>query len=60
MLSKLYLVVGLGILALYLFTAWMGIEFGTSRRQVLPADVRNSPGGYRSFHFWHSGYRGGK
>jgi len=27
---------------------------------VLPADVRNSPGGYRSFHFWHSGYHGGK
>jgi hypothetical protein len=29
-------------------------------REVIPADVRSAPGGYRSFHFWHSGYRGGK
>ena len=27
---------------------------------VVPTTVRSSPGGYRSFHFWHSGYSGGK
>ena len=27
---------------------------------TIPASVRSSPGGYRSFHFWHSGYQGGK
>jgi hypothetical protein len=26
----------------------------------LPPSVRQSPGGYRSFHFWHSGYQMGK
>ena len=29
-------------------------------RDEIPASVRASPGGYRSFHFWHSGYHGGK
>lgn len=60
MLSKLYLVFGVGLLFFYLVAAWLGWEFGMQPRQVLPPDVRNSPGGYRSFHFWHSGYRGGK
>ncbi|MGZ6141826.1 MAG: hypothetical protein ACXWLM_00750 [Myxococcales bacterium] len=27
---------------------------------TIPASVRSSPGGYRSYHFWHSGYQGGK
>jgi hypothetical protein len=40
--------------------AFTGKEFGDPERQRVPADVRQSPGGYRSFHFWHSGYRGGK
>jgi hypothetical protein len=60
MLSKLYLVLGTGILLLYGVAAWSGWEMSLSPRQTLPADVRNSPGGYRSFHFWHSGYHGGK
>ena len=60
MLSKIYLVIGAGILALYGAAAWNGWELTSPQRQVLPANVRNSPGGYRSFHFWHSGYRGGK
>jgi len=60
MLSKLYLVLGGGLLLVYAVAAWAGWELSLSPRQQLPADVRNSPGGYRSFHFWHSGYRGGK
>jgi hypothetical protein len=60
MLSKLYLVLGGGLLLLYTLAAWAGWEMSLSPRQTLPPDVRNSPGGYRSFHFWHSGYRGGK
>jgi hypothetical protein len=60
MLSKIYLLLGAGVLLLYGLAAWSGWELSTSQRQVLPADVRNAPGGYRSFHFWHSGYRGGK
>ncbi|HWS52690.1 MAG TPA: hypothetical protein VN228_01075 [Pyrinomonadaceae bacterium] len=60
MLSKLYLVIGGGLLLGYAVAAWAGWELSLSPRQQLPPDVRNSPGGYRSFHFWHSGYRGGK
>jgi hypothetical protein len=60
MMSKLYLLLGGGLLLLYVGAAWSGWELSTATRQTLPADVRNSPGGYRSFHFWHSGYRGGK
>ena len=60
MLTKFYLLFGGAVLALYVFAAWSGWELGSPRRQFIPADVRNSPGGYRSYHFWHSGYRGGK
>jgi len=35
-------------------------EPGSPARDEIPASVRSSPGGYRSFHFWHSGYHGGK
>lgn len=60
MLSKFYLALGILVLAFYGMVAFTGKEFGDSEREFVPADVRNSPGGYRSFHFWHSGYRGGK
>ena len=60
MLSKLYLALGTTVLLFYVVAAWNGWEIGNPERQTLPADVRNAPGGYRSFHFWHSGYRGGK
>ena len=60
MLSKFYLSTGAGLIVFYLLTAFFGWEFGDPQRQKLPADVRSSPGGYRSFHFWHAGYLGGK
>ncbi|MCI0490469.1 MAG: hypothetical protein L0229_28070 [Blastocatellia bacterium] len=60
MFGKVYLIGGILLIALYSVVALTGREFGDSQRQVIPADVRQNPGGYRSFHFWHSGYRGGK
>lgn len=60
MLGKIYLAFGILIIALYGMVAFTGREFGDPQREIVPADVRSSPGGYRSFHFWHSGYRGGK
>ena len=60
MLSRIYLVIGILIIVLYGVVAFTGMEFGDPRRQVVPEDARKSPGGYRSFHYWHSGYRGGK
>ena len=60
MISRFYLILGVIIMAAYGIIAFTGKEFGDPERQQVPADVRQSPGGYRSFHFWHSGYRGGK
>jgi len=31
-----------------------------SMDDTIPCSVRSSPGGYRSYHFWHDGYHGGK
>jgi hypothetical protein len=60
MLVKFYLVLGIVIIGAYGFVALTGREFGDPERQKVPADVRQSPGGYRSYHVWYSGYRGGK
>lgn len=60
MLRKFYIVTSLMLLLGYGAAAFSGWELSSSQRQFVPADVRNSPGGYRSFHFWHFGYRGGK
>lgn len=60
MLTKFYLIVGIILITLYGFVAFTGREFGDPKRELIPADVRQSPGGYRSFRFWHGGYRGGK
>jgi hypothetical protein len=35
-------------------------ELGNEDRDEIPASVRSSPGGYRSYSFWHTGYHGGK
>jgi hypothetical protein len=35
-------------------------ELGEPEHDEIPASVRTSPGGYRSYHFWHTGYHGGK
>jgi hypothetical protein len=60
MLRNSYLAIGLAILTLYGVVAFTGWEPGTPARAMIPGDVRNSPGGYRSFHFWHAGFHGGK
>lgn len=60
MLTKIYLVLGILMIVLYAYGTMTGKEIGDPEREMIPADVRQSPGGYRSFHFWHGGYRGGK
>lgn len=47
-------------LGCYGVASFMGWDWGGAQRDEVPASVRGSPGGYRSFHFWHSGYHGGK
>ncbi len=62
-LSRMAIVVGVvGALITggYAAIAYTDYEPGSPARDEIPASVRSSPGGYRSFHFWHSGYHGGK
>jgi hypothetical protein len=35
-------------------------ELKSVEKDEIPGSVRSSPGGYRSYSFWHSGYHGGK
>jgi hypothetical protein len=61
--SRLVLAYGAaGVLTvlLYLGSGLFGWSWGSEERAAVPAGVRQAPGGYRTFHFWHSGYQGGK
>ena len=53
-------VLGSLIVGGYAVMAFTGYEIGSPERDEVPASVRSSPGGYRTYHFWHSGYHGGK
>ena len=58
--SIVYLVLGVLLIGLWGLGTAKGLEGSQTTVERIPPDVRSSPGGYRSFHFWHSGYRGGK
>ena len=60
MLTKIYAVVAASLFTTYACSALLGWEVGSTKQEQLPASARQAPGGYRSFHFWHSGYSGGK
>lgn len=60
-MDTFYKLFAVGLLALYAMAGLRGWELGgPGERRELPSSVRQSPGGYRSFHFWHSGFQGGK
>ncbi|HEX7842388.1 MAG TPA: hypothetical protein VF469_33175 [Kofleriaceae bacterium] len=62
-LSRMAIVLGAFgalVIAGYGALAFADYEPGSPGRDEIPASVRSSNGGYRSFHFWHSGYHGGK
>ncbi len=59
-LRTVALVFALVVVGGYSAVAYTQREFGEPEREEVPAGVRSSPGGYRSYHFWHSGYHGGK
>jgi hypothetical protein len=48
------------VLGSYSALAFTEYELAPVERDEIPASVRSSPGGYRSYHFWHTGYHGGK
>ena len=60
MITKIYAGVAGLLISTYACATLLGWEFGSSKQEILPASARQAPGGYRSFHFWHSGYSGGK
>jgi hypothetical protein len=44
----------------YVAISWRGVDLlPTSEQSHIPASVRTSPGGYRSYHVYH-GFHGGK
>ncbi len=49
-----------GAILLYAGTEVRGWGMHPGERSQIPMSVRQSPGGYRSYHFWHSGLHGGK
>ena len=48
------IVLGYGVLA------YSQRELGHEERDAIPSGMRSTPGGYRSYSYWHSGYHGGK
>ena len=48
------------VVAGYSVLAYSQRELVQPDREEIPASVRASPGGYRSYHFWHTGFHGGK
>jgi hypothetical protein len=60
LLTRIYTVAGGGVIVLYLGAGLLGWDFRSTERETVPASVRTAPGGYRTFHFWHTGYHGGK
>ena len=61
MLARIYMVFAAVAVLGYGGIMLTGYEWGAPSSERLPDSVRNSPGGYRTFHFWSApGYRGGK
>jgi hypothetical protein len=48
------------VLLLYFAAGISGWSVEEEERAAIPPSVRQAPGGYRSYHLWHSGYQGGK
>jgi hypothetical protein len=59
-LVRVYTGFGLVLVLAYLVAGLSGFSFESEDRDAVPLSVRHSPGGYRSYHLWHSGYQGGK
>jgi hypothetical protein len=60
MLARVYKASVVAAIALYAVAGFKGWRVSPGERDRVDPTVRSSPGGYRSFHFWHSGFSGGK
>lgn len=59
-MAGIYKVFVVVVLLLYGAAGWYGWEITTATRRQVPEGMRGSPGGYRSYHLWYGGIRGGK
>jgi hypothetical protein len=57
---RTYFVAGAGLVALYGASEVRGWEFDSSPHARIDPALRQSPGGWRSWTFWHQGIHGGK
>jgi len=57
---RAYVVGGAGLVALYGAGEALGWETDPVTHATIDPNVRHSPGGWRSWTFWHSGIHGGK
>ena len=55
-----YVVAGAGLLGLYGASEIYGWEADATTHAKIDPSVRQSPGGWRSWTFWHQGIHGGK
>lgn len=58
--TRAYVVVGLALAGLYAAGEVFGWETDPVTRARMDPSVRQSPGGWRSWTFWHTGLHGGK
>jgi hypothetical protein len=59
-MASVYRVWVVAVLALFGWGSLSGRRMLSPALQRVDPSVRSSPGGYRSYHFWHSGFSGGK
>lgn len=59
-MTTLYKILVVSGLLFYGVAVRAGWDLPSSHHELIPPSVRSSPGGYRSYHFWHSGFQGGK
>jgi hypothetical protein len=57
---RAHLAVGTLLLGLYAWSESVGFERRAAPAQRIAESVRQSPGGWRTWTFWHRGVRGGK
>lgn len=57
---NLYRIFVVSSVTLYAVAGLLGARCGSPERDRIDPSVRSSPGGYQSFHFWHTGFAGGK
>lgn len=59
-LAKVYKIAAVLGVTIYAVAGFIGYRSTSEEREKIDPSVRSSPGGYRSYHFWHSGHSGGK